>query len=282
MMRVEMPDIGPALALLILLVPWWGCARSSDEPTPARARTPAGGASKPTAPAVPDAPAPSRPEAQPEKVQVSLEDSLKQLLGIPDTFEASLVVVGRERMDSASAKRAVVRATVPEGLSREELVNNIKSLAAKELLRAGGAGSLGAVGVFVYRDAAEAGGAYSVARADFAPHGDWAAANDEAPITDWKLDYDIVDSYFKPLPALIEAGASVRFVETAMLSDDPDSAMDENRVVDARKGQKATVVKSLREHLSGGLYSVQYYVRLEMKRKTYEGWVDAGSLEVNE
>ncbi len=99
--------------------------------------------------------------------------------------------------------------TVPPGLSREELEQNLRH--ALLVSYEGSTTPLGAVTVFAYIDDGETTdieGPYTAGTGEFAPFGTWSKADASVPIRRWQASVVLADRYFAPAVEAIPIGAA--------------------------------------------------------------------------
>ena len=166
-----------------------------------------------------------------------------------------------ERDDYANVPRLSWRVVVPVGLSREELTANL-CLAAIDAHRSANV-KLGSVMIFAY-SSQETSGAYSAGRAVYAPQGDWAKADPDTAMFEWRVSTDLAEGYFAPKPVLLGAGDQVELITDNGLpigiSRSPTSWGDADFVARAPKGTKARIVSMKTSNLVDGHTMTRYEI----------------------
>ncbi len=103
----------------------------------------------------------------------------------------------QESLNFSTVRRELARIILPKGLSRDEVVYNLKQCCV-ELFNTG---KYDAVGVFAYRKEDDIFGFFTVGSADFAPYGDWGQAIDavayDLPTSVYDFNIRLNDNYFK-------------------------------------------------------------------------------------
>jgi len=114
-------------------------------------------------------------------------------------FNASFKIVDIEELSYSRIKRLLVRIDLPDYLSKEEVVFNIKFCTAEIFNK----NKPDALGIFAYCSIASnflGYNKFNVAKADFAPFGDWGQAEEgftysiQSDKFDWKIEFE--ESYF--------------------------------------------------------------------------------------
>jgi hypothetical protein len=181
------------------------------------------------------------------------------------------IVGAPEAVHIAGAKRFAVRATVPLGLTRDELRGLLAAAAEREARRLGA----DALMLFAYREGENPTGIYTAGRAVVAPGGDWSRARERgtAPQTTVELE----ERYFAP-PDELQAGASGVLMSAGAsgevaLSRSAQSWHDEDIVAHLPAGARVTVVEVWRD-----AYLTRYRVRGRTRERMVTGWVHKDAL----
>ncbi len=127
-------------------------------------------------------------------VPTQREPTAAEVLGVKPDFVPQYKLVGTERFDIGAAPRLSARVLVPRGLTREELEQNIRH--ALLHFYESGPVKFGAVSVLAYASA-RTDGAYDAAKGEFAPKGQWSAADAAAPLSTWQPKIDFEETYFQ-------------------------------------------------------------------------------------
>lgn len=115
-------------------------------------------------------------------------------LDLPREFKPQYELANTRRVDFSGAHRLVLYITVPQGLSKADVANNILHAIAKH------GDGMHAVSANVYETGDSLDVGFTVAQGEFAPHGDWSKALDgkrdpQRKTYQMKLQYK--DGYFK-------------------------------------------------------------------------------------
>ncbi|HEU4732583.1 MAG TPA: hypothetical protein VFT22_32030 [Kofleriaceae bacterium] len=122
------------------------------------------------------------------------QDEIEHSCGLAHAEHPRFVKRKVERYDTAKVPRVQVRISVPSGLSRRELKENL-CVAARQAYFDAGKGTLGAVAVLAYAGE-QVSGIYTAAKADFAPDGKWDKADPAVPVSKWRFNIEYAKSYF--------------------------------------------------------------------------------------
>lgn len=122
------------------------------------------------------------------------QDEIERSCGLANGERPRFVKRKLERYDNVNVPRVQVRISVPSGLSRRELQENL-CVAALQAYSEAGKGTLGAVAVLAY-DGEQVSGMYTAAKTDFAPDGNWDKADPTVPVSKWRFSIEYAKSYF--------------------------------------------------------------------------------------
>lgn len=222
-----------------------------------------------------------KPEPRPaEKKRVATTPVVKQLepldfiakaLKLPVDLKPQYERVSMKRLDSASAKRLEIRLVLPQGLKKTVIRANLGHAVMTTYASAKRAGTaLGALTAFAYTDRSQTQGVFTVAVADYAPHGDWSKANAEVNLRDWKFNVRYSDGYFKPQRQLLATRTPAQTTKETHISKKAKSWNDGDLIGTAPKGAQLLVLESRRIPVSGG-YVERY--RIRYNEDLLEGWV---------
>lgn len=123
-------------------------------------------------------------------------DPLPGILGIDPTFKPDYTVVETKRQDYAGKPRISSTITLPKGLDKERLENNVRH--AIYTAHKGSIVTPGAVRVRAYQDKVEE-RPYTAALGVFSPDGKWTTANPAVEPASWQLSLAVRDWYLKAL-----------------------------------------------------------------------------------
>ena len=90
-----------------------------------------------------------------------------------------------ENMNFGNVRRVVVRAVVNSGLSKTEIKREIHGIVREIRERSGD--TLNAIGIFLYRNNDNIHSFFTVAKADWAPYGDWGQSTKDVPKSKYRL-----------------------------------------------------------------------------------------------
>ncbi|OJT21055.1 hypothetical protein BO221_29710 [Archangium sp. Cb G35] len=210
------------------------------------------------------------PQAAPARAPTAAD-----VLGVGPDFTPQYTFLSMDRVDIAGAPRLVVRVQVPRGLTREELEGNVRHA----LLRFYEAGPVkfGAVSVGAFTTTKTNLG-YDAAKGDFAPGGEWSAADPGVPLSNWLAKVDVEERYFQERKAL-PTGTRATLVkselsDTVSMSRSADRWGAEDILAELKPGAPVVVVGSQDLGAAGTAYEVE--TTSKPKRR---GWVLAGDLK---
>ena len=149
-----------------------------------------------TGPAATPKPAPgiTSPVTTPVTPSPNSQDEIERSCGLAHGEHPRFVRRKIEHYDNVNVPRIQVRISVPSGLSRRELEENL-CVAALRAYADVGKGTLGAVAVLAYASE-RVDGMFTAAKTDFAPDGKWDKADPKVPISKWRLSIEYAKSYF--------------------------------------------------------------------------------------
>ena len=166
----------------------------ADDSKHAEATPPSPGAAVPPQPA----PVPSPPATAPAAAAPA--------------FTPVYTFVQDEAVPAGATPRFCARITVPTGLARDVLSENVAHALRTEYSQHAAA-KPGAVCIAAYKAGDDTSGTYSAAKGDYAPEGDWTRADASVPVERWRVairqadEYDAVPNTLKFAP-----GAKVKLV----------------------------------------------------------------------
>ncbi len=198
-----------------------------------------------------------------------------EVLGVGSDVTPQYKLVGTERFDIGGTARLNVKVTVPRGLTREELEQNVRH--ALLHFYESGTTKFGAVSVLAYASA-NTNGAYDAAKGDFAPHGQWSAASTDVPLSNWQAKIEFEEHYFqnkKEFPTGTRATLTAsEFSETIRLSRKANRWLDEDILAKLKPGLPVVVVGKEDFGAAGVRYEVE-----TARGPKQRGWVHAFSLK---
>lgn len=190
----------------------------------------------------------------------------------------------RDTKNGQLIKRIQIRITVPAGLNKNELENNLKH-ATKTIYNKH---KPNGISIFAYEDGDNVMSAYTVAKCDFAPFGDWGKITTSKKINNYKTNIDIREAYFKPKVSTYGKGASVKLfreekwdrkkkdfvtAKDVALSKSINSWVEEDIIAYAQNNSSANILDVYKEKFPDGSDFIRYKVRVSIKGKNFEGWV---------
>lgn len=196
-------------------------------------------------------------------------------LRFPADFKPDYKVVSSDRMDYANVPRLVLRATIPEGLSREALRMNIEHLLATAWQQQKIDGvTLGAISVFGYREGDDTSGSYTAAMGEFAPGGEWQKADPRIPLRQWTTKVEIPEGYFKKREASLLPGTKINLIgDDVILSDDPGKWDDAHKIIAVPSRTQGKLLESKTFPITADFTLYRCKVEIRLHGKTYRGWV---------
>lgn len=218
----------------------------------------------PKQPAVAEVPAPAK------------ELTAAEVLGVKRDFTPRYELINMDRPDFAGVPRLVVRVRVPRGLSREELEQNVRH--ALLHFYASGPVKFGAISVGAYASERMSMGA-DAALGEFAPHGQWSAANPAVPLSDWQAKISFEESYFEQRTYFAKGTRAVlvlvdaEFSDTISLSRKANQWLEEDIIAELKPGAPVVVIG----HEDFGRAGVRYEVETVKPRR--RGWVHSFDLK---
>ena len=219
-----------------------------------------------------------------KKKETSDYSILQNSLEIPTFFNSEYTVKEREDLSHNNAKRRQLRISVPSGLTKELVENNIKEAVLTDIIKNGRA----AVSVLVYKDKDSVNRAYTVAMGEFVPGGEWENANNESELKDYVLNVDFAEGYFKSKPEPINTEEkTVLFTDNKYdrsagefvpashvpISNSIREWTSEHIIIEVPDGIEAEVVDTYRETISGGHEIIRHKIKVTFNGKEYQGWV---------
>lgn len=120
---------------------------------------------------------------------------------------------------------------------------------------------------------------FEAASADFAPHGQWSAADPDVPLSAWRANVVLEEHYFRTAGALPAGTRAVLVLssdltDTISMSSNPARWLKEDRVAELKPGTPVIVTGSQDMGRAGMAYEVETVTT--PKRR---GWVFASDLK---
>lgn len=190
----------------------------------------------------------------------------------------------RDNKKGQLIKRIQIRITVPAGLNKSDLENNLKhatkSIYNKHIPNG--------ISIFAYEEGDNVMSTYTVAKCDFAPFGDWEKITSSSKLDDYKLQIDIREAYFKPKTLTLKKGSVVKLfreekwdrkkrdfvpAKDVALSKSINSWVEEDIIAYAMNNSSAKILDVYKEKFSDGSDFIRYKVLVTINGKDFEGWV---------
>ncbi len=196
--------------------------------------------------------------------------TIESALPIPLSFNPSFNRVKVEDYSYKDIIRKGARITMPSGLSRKDVENNLRAAAIGLYDEF----TPDAVTVFAFSEGDDTNDAFTVGMIEFCPYGEWDKAEHAIPLEKWRENITVHDSYFETKPMMVVEGASVRLVRDGgvKISRERDSWVSEDIIAIAPNGTEATVEQSYRKQYSEMLF-VRYKVSAVINGTQITGWV---------
>ncbi len=143
-------------------------------------------------------------------------------LDLPPQFTPQYQLADTKRVDFAGARRLILYVTVPHGLSKADLANNIRHAITKH------GDGMHAVSANVYETGDSLDAGFTVAKGEFAPHGDWSKALDgrrDPQRKTYQLKLQYKDGYFKAEPSTQNWYGLTRTQRNALCAELQDAGM---------------------------------------------------------
>jgi hypothetical protein len=216
--------------------------------------------------------------------------TIDNIISLPSNYQYKYIIQNEEDLsyqDNSSSqliKRIQIRIAVPPGLDKTELENNIKH-ATKTIYEKH---KPNGISVLVYENGDNVMSAYTVAKSDFAPNGDWSKISISNKLDNYKVQMDINEAYFKPKASTIAKGLVVKlfcaekydrnkkeFVPATKvsLSNSVNSWVEEDIIGYAKNNSSAKILDIHKEKLPDGSDFIRYKVLVSIKGKDLQGWV---------
>ncbi|QDE68266.1 MULTISPECIES: hypothetical protein [Myxococcus] len=214
--------------------------------------------------------------SEPAGKALAKQPTAAEVLGVKPDFTPRYEIINMDRLDIAGVPRLLVRVRVPRGLSREDLESNVRHALLKSYdsvpVR------LGAVSVAAYGSERMNMGA-DAAIGEFAPGGQWSAADPGVPLSEWQAKISLDDSYFNQRSYFAKGTRatlvfSSEFSDTISLSRKADRWLAEDLLAELKPGVSVVVVG----YEDFGKAGVRYEVETANKPKR-KGWVHSFALK---
>lgn len=220
------------------------------------------------------------------KTSISIENIIK----IPTDFTKEYKIIKEEDLSYKDIIRKQLRVTVPAGMDKLKIENNIKHL----IIEYYNTKKPDGISISMYENGDNIEMAYTVAMGEFAPNGDWEKVNKNISLEQFQLRIEYKESYFQPKKATINIGSKVtiskkeewnikerKFVPASSvpLSNSAREWTSENIIVRIPNNSKAEITDIHKEKLSNGSEFVRYKIRTTYKGKAYQGWINSDEIE---
>ncbi|MBO0593929.1 hypothetical protein I2486_21200 [Cellulophaga sp. E16_2] len=230
---------------------------------------------------------------QKEKVEITEiveKISIEAIINIPKDFSKSYDIKQEEDISYGEVKRIQLRITIPNGLDKVTVENNIKHSVIESYKKVKPDG----ISILVYENGDNIESAFSVAKGDFAPNGKWEDIKNGVSLENYKLNIVLNEPYFKPKETTPEKNASVilfkseeynrtkkAFVKanSVPLSNSAREWTDDKIIVKVPNNTKGKIIDIYKEKIIGGSEIIRYKVEVKYKGKTYEGWLHSDEIK---
>lgn len=217
-------------------------------------------------------------------ISCSKDITIDDLVVLPADFEPRYKIQNEEDLSYSNINRRQIRITVPYGLNKVELENNLKHATKFVYNKYKPDG----ISVFAYEDGDNVMSAYTVAKCDFAPFGDWGKISASNKLDNYKVQIDIRDAYFKPKTSTFEKGSVVKLfreekwdrnkkdfvpAKDVALSKSINSWVEEDIIAYVQNNSSAKILDVYKEKFPDGSDFIRYKVLVSIKGKNFEGWV---------
>lgn len=190
--------------------------------------------------------------------------------GMPDIVPKYKVVRDNEDLSYANVDRKRIRISVPAGLSRKELEDNIKHAAWSVFKES----KFNAIAILAYRAGDPIDEAPTAGMADLAPNGVWADAGSNSPMM---ATVKLSELYFKKIEPTFAIDEKVKLKDEdgsgLGISNKFGSWMEKDFIVKVPNGSIATIKEVRKKALTGDVEMVRYKVEVIREGKVYSGWV---------
>ena len=209
-------------------------------------------------------------------------NKVDELFSLPENFNKSYKIISNENLPVANVERISIKISVPTGLPKSELENNIKHCIKEHYLNNP---KLGAINVFAYRNDMETKGAYTAASCDFAPQGKWENAKSDANINDFQFNFKHSDIYAKKIEENNYVGETAKlnseFSDYVAISDKKNSWGDEDIIERIPNGNTVKIIDFFSKTMTANYTLKRAKVEINYKNNKIIGWVAFSDLKID-
>lgn len=191
---------------------------------------------------------------------------LEQAVSLPEGFSPSYNIFKTE----PNAVRTYVRISVPRGLNREALINNIKHAALETYKKH----PSHVVTVLAFREGDEATNLYTAGMAQLEAKGEFTEVNPGHPSQDMEIKVELQENYFAPPIKPYPLDTLVTAITDTKASRMPRSWDDSEILFVRPQGAKARI-RDVDINPTGSSDTVRYKVAVAQNGQELQGWVFA-------
>ncbi len=216
----------------------------------------------------------------------AVKKTIDEMVKIPTYFMKNYSLEKEEDLSHNGIVRTQLRITVPIGLSKYDIENNIKNAVIECYKKTESDG----ISVLVFEKGDNIESAYSVAMGEFAPMGNWSLVQTNAALSTFKLKVEYKDAYFNPKSQTFKKGGSIKLyqekagsraerkmvkVTSVPLSKSAREWTDEFIIVKISNNTSAKIIDIYKEKLTDGSEFIRYRVETQYNGKKYSGWINS-------
>lgn len=209
--------------------------------------------------------------------------TIEEILELSEKFKKEYRIKKDEDLSYKGIVRTQLRITVPAGLTKTEIKNNITDVVINSYKEKRADG----ISVLVYEDGDNINHAYTVAMGEFAPGGEWNNIKRNVPLSQFSLNIKYRKGYFHPKEVFLKKGTVVRLYKKTMwsrkqkknvkafevpLSRSAEDWTKDFIIVNIPNGTSAKIIDVYTTKIAGELF-IRYKVETNYNGKKYTGWV---------
>lgn len=212
--------------------------------------------------------------------------TIEEIVQIPTDFTLNYTLEKEEDLSYNGIVRNQLRITIPTGLTKEDIENNIK----KAVLDCFKKNESDGISVLVFEKGDNIESAYTVAMGEFAPMGNWNLVQTNANLSTFKIKIEFKEAYFNPKAQTFKKGDSVKLykekawsrterkmvnVTSVPLSKSAREWTEEFIIINIPNNTLAKIVEIHKEKLTDGSEFIRYQVETQYNGKKYTGWINS-------
>jgi len=216
--------------------------------------------------------------------------TIEEKVELPIDFTKVYTVQKVEDLGYAGINRRQIRITVPSGLDKIAVENNLKHAVIEYYKMYNPDG----LSIVAYENGDNVESAFTVGMAVFAPDGLWENIESNKPLENFELNIELKEAYFQPKEKQIEIGSTVTlFKETEWskterksvpaksvpISNSAREWTAENIIVKIPNNTKGTILEIHKEKLVDGSEFIRYKVEVSYNGKKYQGWINSEEIK---